>query len=188
MDRPYSQSERAALHQLALRALEHGVRQGEAMRVDLSRLPEAFGEPRATFITLTQPGGRLRGCIGVTRAQRPLAQDIAENALAAATRDPRFEPVRPDELDGLELSISILTPPEPIEVDSEAALLAALRRGVDGLILSDPSHRASFLPSMWSQLPDPRDFVRHLKVKAGWTEGHWSAAIRAQRYTAVKIP
>jgi AMMECR1 domain-containing protein len=81
------------------------------------------------------------------------------------------------------LHLSLLTVPEPLEVTTEEQLLAVLRPSVDGLILESDIGRATFLPAVWEQLPDPVLFVRHLKMKAGWPATYWSSRVRAYRYT-----
>jgi AMMECR1 domain-containing protein len=73
--------------------------------------------------------------------------------------------------------------PEPLDVASEDQLLALLRPSIDGLILESDTGRATFLPAVWEQLPDPVLFVRHLKMKAGWPTTYWSNRVRCYRYT-----
>lgn len=145
-----------------------------------------LGRPGAAFVTLTR-GGQLRGCIGSVTAWRPLAEDVADNAVKAAFKDPRFPPLRPEELEGLELSISVLTPPVPMIFADEAGMLAQLRPRIDGLIIEDGGRRALFLPSVWEQLPDRRQFLAHLKAKAGMRADHWSPGFKASRFQAVEI-
>lgn len=166
--------------------LEHGVRHGVAPPIDMSAFPTELHAPRAVFITL-EKNGRLRGCIGHLEATQPLINDIAENTVAAAKDDPRFSPVKAGELPHIVLSISILTPPEPMHIRSEQDLLNQLRPGVDGLILGEGRRRATFLPSVWDELPEPRDFVMHLKLKAGWSPDYWSEKITAQRYQSIYL-
>jgi AmmeMemoRadiSam system protein A len=113
--------------------------------------------------------------------------DVAGNAFRSAYRDPRFEPVAVEELPQLSYHISVLSPPEPLVVGSEAELLSALRPGVDGLILREGRAAATFLPAVWKSLPEPRAFVRELKQKAGLPRDHWSPAVRLFRYTAEDI-
>ena len=125
-----------------------------------------LGEPGATFVTLTQ-NGQLRGCIGSLEAHRPLATDVAENARAAAFRDPRFAPLGKDEFARTRVEVSLLTPPEPFPVADEADALARLRPGIDGLILSYGRRRATFLPQVWESLPEAHQFIAQLKLKAG---------------------
>lgn len=126
---------------------------------------------------------KLRGCIGSLEAHRPLLEDVVDNAQAAAFRDPRFPSVSSDELDGIVIDISILSSPEPLQFDTEDDLLSQLRPGIDGLILEEGFRRGTFLPVVWEQLPEPEDFLSHLKLKAGMPAQHWSDAIKISRYT-----
>ncbi|MEZ4252555.1 MAG: AmmeMemoRadiSam system protein A [Polyangiales bacterium] len=112
---------------------------------------------------------------------------MVENAAAAALRDPRFAPVGPDEVSGLDVSISVLGPATPIDVDSEAALLRVLRPGVDGLVLQDGARRGVFLPAVWRELPDAREFLAALRRKAGLPPGHWSPTTRVERFEVREI-
>lgn len=170
---------------LAWGSIRHGLAQGRPASVPLER-PGRLATPGAVFVTLTRRGD-LRGCIGSPMAWRSLAEDIVDNAFKAAFGDPRFPPLQADELDGLALSVSVLTPPEPIRFADEADLLAQLRPRRDGLIIEDGRARALFLPAVWEQLPDPSTFLAHLKRKAGLAPGHWSPAFRASRFEAVEI-
>lgn len=139
----------------------------------------------ATFVTLTQHGN-LRGCIGSLEAWRPLAQDVQENALAAAFRDPRFNPLSADELPITRVEVSLLTPAEPISFTSEADALAQLRPETDGVIFSAGHRRSTFLPQVWEQLPAPAIFMAHLKQKAGLPADYWGPNVRLERYAVKK--
>lgn len=138
----------------------------------------------ACFVTLTtrSRGDRLRGCIGSLSPWRPLADDVADNAVAAATRDPRFPPVTAPDLDDLRVEVSVLSAAEPIVFDSEEDLRARLRPGVDGLILTFGARRGTFLPQVWGQLPGRRQFLDQLKVKAGLPPDWWDRRARVSRY------
>jgi hypothetical protein len=139
--------------------------------------------PGASFVTLKKDG-RLRGCIGSFSAQRPLMEDVRANAVAAATRDPRFAPMTSDELPGVAIEVSVLSAPQPLRVSSLREAYAALRPGVDGVILeTGPCHRATFLPQMWQDLPDPAQFLGHLWLKAGLAPGVWHEGTTLQTYT-----
>ena len=140
-----------------------------------------LGEPGATFVTLTQ-NGQLRGCIGSLEAHRPLATDVAENARAAAFRDPRFAPLGKDEFARTRVEVSLLTPPEPFPVADEADALARLRPRIDGLILSYGRRRATFLPQVWESLPEAHQFIAQLKLKAGLPADFWHQQITLARY------
>lgn len=145
----------------------------------------ALARRGASFVTLKK-NGELRGCIGSLRAQRPLAEDVASNAVAAATRDPRFPPLSADELAGVDIEVSLLSEPEFLDFDDERHLLAQLRPGTDGLILFSGCRSATFLPQVWEQLPDPRTFLAALKQKAGLPPERPAANLMAARYQVRK--
>lgn len=174
--------QRATLLRLARESIAHGLRHDRPLPVDIDGYEESLRVPRATFVTLEEDG-ELRGCIGTLEAHQALAKDVADNAFNAAFRDPRFPPLRPEEFDRLDIHISVLSPPAPMHFRDEADLLAQLRPGIDGLILAAPGHRGTFLPSVWESLPEPQDFLRHLKRKAGLAMDYWSPEMRVERYT-----
>lgn len=173
--------QRARLLKIARASILHGFERGAPLAINPEQEAPALREQCASFVTLER-AGQLRGCIGHLEAVAPLACDVAENAYAAAFRDPRFAPLERDELDQVQLSVSVLTPPEPIAFDSETELLSLIVPQVDGLILSEGPRRGTFLPSVWSQLPSPEAFLRHLKQKAGLAPDHWSEQIQVARY------
>jgi AmmeMemoRadiSam system protein A len=146
-------------------------------------LPPELTVRRSSFVTLRH-GEELRGCCGTLDAQRPLAEDVWRNAWAAAFNDYRFPPLTAAEWPRLNLHLSLLTRPEPLDVMTEEQLLAVLRPSIDGLILESDTGRATFLPAVWQQIPDPLQFVRQLKMKAGWPATYWSSRVRCSRYTA----
>jgi AmmeMemoRadiSam system protein A len=149
-------------------------------------IPEALAAIGATFVTLRRDGN-LRGCIGTVEAWRPLADDVRANALAAAFRDPRFPPLQCVELERVAIEVSLLNPTEPLPPGHEDGLAATLRPGVDGVVLEHACRRATFLPQVWEQLPQPREFLRALKRKAGLAEDFWSDDVRVSRYTVLKF-
>ncbi|MCB1819855.1 MAG: AmmeMemoRadiSam system protein A, partial [Gammaproteobacteria bacterium] len=157
---------RAQLLDVARRSIEHGLATGRPWSVSPSEYPPDLKAVRASFVTL-QHAGQLRGCIGHLEAVQPLVVDVAENAFAAAFRDPRFRPLSAQEWPQIDLHLSILTPAEPMRFRDEADLIQQLQPGEDGLILQDGPYRGTFLPSVWESLPDPVDFLVHLKHKAG---------------------
>lgn len=139
--------------------------------------------PGASFVTLTE-GGRLRGCIGSLAAVRPLLDDVGDNAVSAATRDPRFPPLKQREVEGVAIEVSVLSAPVPLAVGGLADAYAALRPGVDGVIVEvGPWYRATFLPQVWEDLPDPDEFLSHLWLKAGVAPGVWHEGTTLQTYT-----
>ncbi|GHU38096.1 hypothetical protein AGMMS50256_36910 [Betaproteobacteria bacterium] len=139
----------------------------------------------ATFVTLTQKD-QLRGCIGSLEPSRPLAMDVAENARAAAFRDPRFPPLRQGELDKTRVEVSLLDTPEKLNFNDEEDVLGQLRPGLDGLILNCGNHRATFLPQVWESLSTPQLFLQHLKLKAGLPLSFWSPNLTLSRYGVQK--
>ncbi len=159
----------------------------EAMGVDYPAVdvPDSFRmallEPGATFVTIKE-NGSLRGCIGSLEARRPLQDDLTANAVAAAFHDPRFAPLGPDEFDRIDIEVSILTPIRRLVADSEQAVIAQLRPGVDGVVLALGTHRATFLPQVWDELPDPSVFLAHLRDKAGIPQGVWDPEIQVSTY------
>lgn len=171
---------------LAWESIAQGLKTGKPLGIDPAAYPPELMEPRATFVTL-EHRHQLRGCIGMLEAIRPLAEDVAENAFAAAFCDRRFLPLAEHELDDLAVHISILSPAEEITFNSEFDLLGQLRPNVDGLILQEGTHRATFLPSVWESLHSPIQFLQQLKQKAGLPVSYWSKTIKAYRYTTESI-
>ncbi len=146
----------------------------------------ALEAPGATFVTLRHRGD-LRGCVGTVSAQRPLADDVRLHALAAAFRDSRFEPLQVEEFAQLEIEVSLLEPALPLAAATEAQAHAALRPGIDGVILEWRGRRATFLPQVWEQLPQPREFLGALKRKAGLAADFWAEDLRLSRYRVRKF-
>ena len=168
-----SLEEQKMLLRLAREAMERGVRGEELLSLDLASLPASFYEQGSAFITLTA-GGQLRGCIGSLDARQSLVEDVREHAVAAALKDPRFPPVREDELNGIRIEISRLTRPVPLDYRDANDLLSRLRPHVDGVILRDGLyHRATFLPQVWQKLPDRAEFLNHLCYKMGLETDAW---------------
>ena len=132
----------------------------------------AFSKQAATFVTL-KIAGKLRGCIGNVEATETLWAGIRDNAVNAALHDHRFSPLTPEELSVVQLDISILSPAQPLHYERPEELPAKLRAGVDGVILRDGSRRATFLPQVWQQLPEPDQFLDHLCLKAGLAQETW---------------
>jgi AmmeMemoRadiSam system protein A len=170
-----------ALLRLARSSIEHGLVHNEPLPIHVEELSAQLAEPAATFTTLHRDG-RLRGCCGTLEAAHPLAVNVANSAFQAAFRDSRFDPVGQDEFDALRLEVSVLSPLEPVRVCDEADLLDRLQPGTDGLVLIEGKRRATFLPEVWEQLPEPRTFLAQLKKKSGLPEDYWSAGLEFRRY------
>ncbi|OGS85659.1 MAG: AMMECR1 domain-containing protein [Gallionellales bacterium GWA2_59_43] len=142
-------------------------------------------EPGATFVTLMLDG-QLRGCIGTLEACRPLIDDVCLNAISSAFRDPRFPPLTKEEFAEVLIEVSLLSKPELIRHSSEQDALTQLNPGRDGVIFECDRYRATYLPQIWAQLPDPRSFIANLKSKAGLPPDFWSDEVRLSHYTVQK--
>jgi len=142
-------------------------------------------ERRATFVTLTQEG-RLRGCIGSLHPTRTLGEDVVANAAAAALSDRRFSPLGREELGNVEMEVSLLSTPTLVLFGDEQDLLAQLRPGIDGLILESGGNRGTYLPQVWEQLREPRQFLASLMQKAGIPADTRLGRCKVWRYQAVK--
>ncbi|MBI5353556.1 MAG: AmmeMemoRadiSam system protein A [Chloroflexi bacterium] len=167
--------EKQTLLQMAREAMECGVKGNKLPALDMNTLTPHLLEDGASFVTLTI-NGELRGCIGALEAYQPLAKDVREHAIAAALEDPRFRPVDESELNRIQLEVSRLTAPRLLEYSSADDLLVKLNPHVDGVILKDGFRRATFLPQVWRQIPDPADFLDHLCSKMGARKNLWRDA------------
>src|SRR4051812_16071408 len=139
----------------------------------------------ATFITLTREG-ELRGCIGSLQAARPLGDDVAQNAVAAAFHDPRFPPLTAAEWPSVKVEVSLLSAPKPMRFADEDDLLGQIRAGEDGIILEADGRRATFLPQVWESIRDKRQFLRELARKAGLPDDVRLGRCRIWRYKVTK--
>lgn len=167
-----SDEEKKILLRLARQSLEAAVNQQTAPRLDKQELTSKLKEPGASFVTLTIRG-MLRGCVGALEPYQGLAEDVCEHAVAAGLQDFRFRPVKPEELDQIEIEVSRLTMPQPLQYSTPETLVEKLHPGIDGVVLRDGMRRATFLPQVWEKLPDPVEFLEHLCAKMGADPGIW---------------
>jgi AmmeMemoRadiSam system protein A len=121
--------------------------------------------------------------VGILEANAPVVVNVAKHAYAAAFSDTRFSPLARSEFPHIRIKISILSELEPIAFQSEQELLAQIRQGVDGLLLEEGPYRGTLLPSVWEDIPEPCDFLRRLKQKAGLSANYWSNTLTVKRYT-----
>ncbi len=176
-----SEEEGNYLLSLAERAVDEYVREGrvfipEHLEHDIAK------KKGASFVTLEKMGN-LRGCIGSIIPHRELYIDIIENAIAAATKDPRFTPVTEDELKDINVKLSILSFPQKIYYSDYIDLLEKIEPFKDGLIIKYSSYQATFLPDVWEQIPDKDLFLSHLSYKAGLNPDFWkSGLLEVYRY------
>jgi len=133
---------------------------------------DVLRQKRGVFVTLHKRG-ELRGCIGNIEPVKTLGNGIRENAIYAAFKDSRFTPLTRDELPLIDIEISILTLPEKMIYKNIQNLISNLVPGVDGVIIEKDHHRATFLPQVWDQLPEPETFLTHLCTKAGLSAREW---------------
>ncbi len=172
MNAPLTQEEKDYLLTLARHAMTTAVIGKMRMHVEDSEVPAGLRQKGASFVTLTI-AGELRGCIGSLEAYQPLYQDVQQHAVEAALEDYRFQPVTEEELPLISIEISRLTAPEPLPYTSPTSLTGLLRPNQDGVILRDGARRATFLPQVWEQLPQPAMFLSHLCQKMGASPDLW---------------
>jgi uncharacterized protein len=165
-------SEHQLLLEIAREAIDCAVNGKVLHKLTLSSLPQHLQEMGSSFVTLTIEGN-LRGCIGALQVSQPLALDVQEHAVAAATEDYRFRPVSPQEVAMLVIEISRLSPSQELDYTSPDDLLSKLRPGVDGVVLRRGSQRATFLPQVWEKITDPADFLSQLCLKMGASADLW---------------
>jgi AmmeMemoRadiSam system protein A len=168
----FTKAERKQLLALARQSLESVVTSGKLPKVAAEKFPKKFSENTGCFVTLTK-SGQLRGCIGHIMPHESLYKAIMDNAKAAALEDSRFSPVTVSELKEIEIEISVLTVPAPLAFSSAEDLLAKLRPHIDGVVLQVQGSGATYLPQVWSQLPDKVQFVNSLTEKAGRLASSW---------------
>jgi len=181
-----SNEERRILLDIAEAAIDQALKGATPRPPSLAGLPPRLAQTGASFVTLTQ-NGRLRGCIGSLEPRRPLAEDVHFNALAAAFYDPRFPPLTPAEWPETEVEVSVLSPLKPLEYASIDDLIQQLTPEM-GLVLEHPRGRATYLPQVWEQLPDPELFLASLAQKAGLDPGVYAdPATRLYYYTVEKF-
>ena len=172
MNNKLSDDEKQTLLRLARQALEDGVRRKPFPPLDPDTLTPTLRAEGAAFVTLTVHGN-LRGCIGALEPYQPLADDVRDHAVAAALEDHRFPQVQEKELANIEIEVSRLTMPIPLEYVDADDLLIKIHPGVDGVILKDGFRRATFLPQVWEKIPDPADFLSNLCYKMGAAPDTW---------------
>ena len=171
-----------ALLDIAHRAIEQQLFRTKVAALEAAWLKQAG----ATFVTLKK-NGKLRGCIGSLDAARALADDVAQNALGAAFRDPRFPALAADEWSHCRVEVSLLSTPKPLRFAGEDDLVAQIRPGEDGLILEAQGTRGTFLPQVWESIPDARAFLHELMRKAGLPADTRLAHCKLSRYRVVKF-
>jgi AmmeMemoRadiSam system protein A len=182
-----SRDEQNLLLTIARNAIQGELDQEERVALALDDYPAILKEKGACFITIKKKGV-LRGCVGSIEATQPLIEDVRSRAVAAAFQDPRFPPLESPELQEITIEISRLTPPGRLICKTPEDLIDQLRPGIDGVILGYLSHRATFLPQVWEQLPDPEIFLNRLCLKMGLDKSIWrTASLKVETYQVEKF-
>jgi uncharacterized protein (TIGR00296 family) len=152
--------------------------------------PKKLLEKTGVFVTINSVHGKhknLRGCIGYPYPTNPLVQAVIDNAVNAATEDPRFEPVEKAELDHVVFEVSVLTPPEPVKVDNPQDLVKEVKVGEHGLIMERGFYRGLLLPQVpveWGWCS--KEFLRQCCVKAGLPPNSWlTEGTKVYRFSAI---
>lgn len=175
-----SDGDRKTLLKLARSTIKAAlVKDGKVEKLETLTAP--LKEKRGCFVTLHKRGA-LRGCIGTIEPSKSLYAGVEENAINSAFKDPRFPAMGEEELSDVDIEVSVLTVPEILEFENENELLEKLKPGVHGVILINGWHSATFLPQVWDQLPDKKDFLKHLCIKAGLGGNCWK-----DKDTVVKV-
>lgn len=168
-----NKKEQEFLLKLGRESIQYYLRKKEFLKIESKELPsEKLKEKCGTFVTLLK-NGELRGCIGHVYPVNPLFIDVIQNAVAAAFYDNRFLPLEEDELSKIKIEISVLTKPKKLEFSSKQELLNKLRVNKDGVIINIGRAQATFLPQVWEKIPDKREFLSHLCMKAGFPPNTW---------------
>ncbi len=184
----YSPEQMKLLVNIARQAITdyfNGVNQPPA----LDQFDDELTQAGACFVTL-EVNHQLQGCLGSIVPHMPLIEDVYSKARSAAYQDHRFSPLQESQTKQLTLEVSVLSPLQRVEFKYEEELQDYLDDNRVGVILSDSGHRAVFLPQVWEQLPHPKQFLRHLKIKGGWPETYWSASMKVDLFsvTCAKEP
>lgn len=177
-----SAEQRMSLLKLARKSITDCLVKQETSRTSDALLDSLANQKSGVFVTLHKKG-RLRGCIGNIEPRLTIPEGVRENACHAAFRDTRFSPLSEVELDQIDIEISLLSPPREVTYSDAADLVARLTPFVDGVIIEKGRFRATFLPQVWEQLPDPESFLSQLCTKAGLPSGEWKqGTLQVQTY------
>ncbi len=164
----YSNDEIHLMKSIAKNAVEFCVAEGEDYVP--YNIPDKLKSVKACFVTIYK-NGNLRGCIGNILPRNMLYEAIINNAVSAATRDPRFPEVSPAELKSLTYEITVLSEPVEIKYKSEKDLLEKIRD--KGVIIKKSFYTAVYLPQVWKHFASPEEFLISLCRKAGMNGNEW---------------
>jgi len=171
---------------LARNAIEYPLKKKEKFKFIPNDVTGNLKKKGAVFVTLYVKN-ELHGCIGSVKAWRMLAEDIMKNSYSAAFEDSRFDSLSENDLEYLKIEISLLSEPVQIMVKNETDLVNQINQNTDGLILKYGLKQATFLPTVWEKIPEKREFVRKLKLKAGLPGDFWSDNLEFFIYNTEKV-
>ena len=166
-----NKEEKNFLLELARKSIETYLEKGEKIGINEDEIPIKLKEKRACFVTLNK-NGKLRGCIGHLLPQVPLYECVIENSINAAINDKRFEPVVYDEIKDIKIDISVLSVPKLLEYKNSDDLIKKLNDDY-GVILKRGLYQSTYLPSVWKQIPDKKEFLSNLCIKGGMEKECW---------------
>ncbi len=181
-----TEKDKKYLLELSRKSLRHIFKHNKEYYPDENEVTEKLRQKQATFVTLTKDG-KLRGCIGKLIAVLPLYKDIIKNTYSAAFSDPRFPQLSEAELKEIKIEISILSKPEKLEYKDYNDLLEKLQKSKPGVILEHGLYNGTFLPQVWEEIPDAKDFISRLTKKAGLNDDIWKERPKIFTYKVVKF-
>jgi len=180
--------EKAFLVNLSRQTLYYHLKDGTVPYVDEKVLTDNLKSKKCCFVTLDKKNSGLRGCMGLFESQEQLYKNVIDRTIAAATKDPRFTPVTYDELKDIKLEISVLTEPINLPFSSPEDLMNKLQPLKDGVIITTKYGSSTYLPQVWEQLPDKKDFLSSLCMKHGAPPDYWETNYKdmtVQTYQAI---
>ena len=182
-ERELNREEKMFLLRLARETLEYYLKNQTVPDIKESELTQNLKKVQGCFVTLNKHGN-LRGCIGHILPQIPLYQCVIQNSINAALHDMRFQPVSYDELKDIDIEISVLSVPKPLEFQNSEELLKKLQPGKHGVVLYYNGKQSTFLPQVWETIPNKEEFLSHLCLKQFSPPDCWKSA-RVDVYEAI---
>ena len=161
-----------SLTKLARFSIDYFLKKREEPKIEPKKIPKIWKKGAACFVTLSRKG-KLCGCIGTVLADKPLYLDVVKNAIGAAFRDSRFEPLKKKELEDLEIEISVLAKPKKLKYETSREVLDYLYENKPGVMIVYGGQRAVFIPRVWQEIRGAEDFLSHLCLKAGLPPEFW---------------
>jgi len=176
MDTPLTKNQEVFLLSLARRAIAHYLEKGKPPEIEPEE--DICKQKRGAFVTL-KAHNQLRGCVGYPIPHKPLSDTIIDAAISAATKDFRFPPLEQKELPEIQIEISVLSPPEPVEEFAEIEV------GKHGIIITKGLARGLLLPQVpleWGW--DREQFLSHGCLKAGLDKDEWKKGVQIEKFSA----